>query len=120
MAAAEDKDPLKSARGDSYHQGVITKLFPSNNTGVVKTESGRELTFSYELVLLSGETKSPLDLQVGEAVGYDLGWTSAGLRITKLKTYPKPKSDVDASNSEGQRGQGENLPSQDLPDEHSQ
>jgi hypothetical protein len=120
MAAAEDKDPLKSARGDSYHQGVITKLFPSNNIGIVKTESGRELTFSYELVLLSGETKSPLDLQVGEAVGYDLGWTSAGLRITKLKTYPKPKSDRDESNSEGQRGQGENLPPQDLPDEHSQ
>jgi hypothetical protein len=118
--AAEDKDPLKSARGDSYHQGVITKLFPSNNTGVVKTESGRELTFSYELVLLSGEAKSPLDLHVGESVGYDLGWTSAGLRITKLKTYAKPKNDVGGPDSEGQRSQGENLPSQNLPDKHSQ
>lgn len=101
--APEDKDPLKSARGDSYHQGVITKLFPSNNTGVVKTESGRELTFSYELVILFGEAKSPLELSVGEQVGYDLGWTSAGLRVTKLKTYPKPKSDAGAPGSEGQR-----------------
>ncbi|TMA61003.1 MAG: hypothetical protein E6J73_12850 [Deltaproteobacteria bacterium] len=99
----EDKDPLKSARGDFYHQGVITKLFPSNNTGVVRTESGRELTFSYELVLLLGEAKSPLDLNVGEPVGYDLGWTSAGLRVTKLKTYPKTKSDIGAPDSEGQR-----------------
>jgi len=41
------------------------------------------------LVILCGEAKSPLDLKVGEAVGYDLGWTSSGLRITKLKTYPK-------------------------------
>ena len=87
--AAEAKDPLVSARGDFYHQGLITKLFPSNNTGVVRTESGRELTFSYELVILIGEAKSPLDLRVGEAVGYDLGWTSNGLRITKLKTYPE-------------------------------
>ena len=87
--AADVKDPLASSRGDFYHQGVITKLFPSNNTGVVRTESGRELTFSYELVILMGEAKSPLDLRVGEAVGYDLGWTSNGLRITKLKTYPK-------------------------------
>ena len=88
MAQAE-KDPLVSPRGDYYHQGVITKLFPSNNTGVVRTESGRELTFSYELVILSGEVQSPLDLKVGEAVGYDLGWTSNGLRVTKIRTYPK-------------------------------
>lgn len=87
--AEEAKDPLLSPRGDSYHQGVITKLFPSNNTGVVRTESGRELTFSYELVILFGEVRSPLDLKVGEQVGYDLGWTSSGLRVTKIKTYPK-------------------------------
>jgi hypothetical protein len=87
--AEDTKHVLTSARGDFYHQGVITKLFPSNNTGVVRTESGRELTFSYELVLLCGEAKSALDLKVGEPVGYDLGWTSAGLRITKIKTYPK-------------------------------
>jgi hypothetical protein len=86
--ASDDKDPLASARGDFYHQGVITKLFPSNNTGVVRTESGRELTFSYDLVIILGEVKSPLELKVGERVGYDLGWTSNGLRITKLKTYP--------------------------------
>jgi len=85
----EEKDPLTSSRGDYYHQGVITKLFPSNNTGVVRTESGRELTFSYELVILCGEAKSPLELKVGEPVGYDLGWTSSGLRVTKIRTYSK-------------------------------
>ena len=73
---------------DQYHHGVITKLFPSNNTGIVRTESGRELTFSYELVILYGEAKTPSDLREGERVGYDLGWTSSGLRITKIKTYP--------------------------------
>ena len=87
--AEPENDPLASSRGDWYHQGVITKLFPSNNTGVVRTESGRELTFSYDLVILVGAIKSALDLRVGEQVGYDLGWTSAGLRVTKIKTYPK-------------------------------
>lgn len=86
--AETERDPLASSRGDSYHQGVITKLFPSNNTGVVRTESGRELTFSYDLVDMFGVIKSPLDLHVGDRVGYDLGWTSAGLRVTKIKTYP--------------------------------
>ena len=61
--ASDEKDPLASPRGDFYHQGVVTKLFPSNNTGVVRTESGRELTFSYDLVILSGEAKSPLAVE---------------------------------------------------------
>jgi len=85
--AEPEKDPLTSSRGDMFHQGVVTKLFPSNNTGVVRTESGRELTFSYDLVDMVGAVKSPLDLRVGEQVGYDLGLTSAGLRVTKIKTY---------------------------------
>ena len=87
--ASEDKDPLASPRGDFYNKGVINKLLPSNNTGGGRTESGRVLTFSYDLVILCGEVRSPLDLKVGDPVGYDLGWTSNGLRITKLKTYPK-------------------------------
>jgi hypothetical protein len=103
MVEEKLNDDLISNRGDYYHQGVITKLFPSNNTGVVRTESGRELTFSYELVILVGEAKSPLDLKVGETVGYDLGWTSAGLRVTKIKTYPKSSSDPGDAASEGQR-----------------
>ena len=87
-----DNQPNSTAQADYYHQGVIVKLFPSNNMGVVRTESGREVRFSYDLVILSGEVKTPLDLREGERVGYDLGWTSAGLRITKIKTYP-PSSD---------------------------
>ena len=81
--------PWTIGPNDQYHHGIITKLFPSNNTGIVRTESGRELTFSYELVILFGEAKNPADLIEGEPVGYDLGWTSSGLKITKIKTYPK-------------------------------
>ncbi|HWO43534.1 MAG TPA: hypothetical protein VNO43_17230 [Candidatus Eisenbacteria bacterium] len=77
---------------DRYHHGVITKLFPSNNTGFVRTESGREVPFSYELVIMTGETKDPRALKEGDIVGYDLGWTSSGLRITKIKTYPRAVS----------------------------
>ena len=99
----QDDHSFRSSRGDFYHQGIITKLFPSNNTGVVRTENGRELTFSYDLVILCGEAKSPLELRVGEQVGYDLGWTSSGLRITKLKTYSKFQADSGLEKSEGQR-----------------
>ena len=74
---------------DFYHHGVITKLFPSNNAGIVRTESGRELPFSFDLIVLCGEAKTVRDLHEGELVGYDVGWTSSGLRVTKIKTYPR-------------------------------
>ena len=73
---------------DLFCHGVISKLFPSNNMGLVRTESGREVAFSFDLVILVGEIKNPNDLKEGQAVGYDVGWTSKGLRVTKIKTYP--------------------------------
>ncbi len=97
-----DENPLGSGKPDLYHHGVITKLFPSNNTGIVRTESGRELPFSYEFVILCGEAKTVQDLHEGDPVGYDLGWTSSGLKITKLKTYPRysePNSTLEGERS---------------------
>jgi cold shock CspA family protein len=73
---------------DLFCHGVISKLFPSNNMGLVRTESGREVAFSFDLVILVGEIKNPNDLKEGQEVGYDVGWTSKGLRVTKIKTYP--------------------------------
>jgi hypothetical protein len=89
MAGSLD-DSVAPPSGDLYHHGIVVKLFPSNNMGIVRTESGREVRFAYDLVILSGQAKTPLDLREGERIGYDLGWTSAGLRITKIKTYPRP------------------------------
>ncbi len=88
---------------DLFHHGVITKLFPSNNTGIVRIESGREVFFSYEFVVLTGEVKSPLHLKVGQPVGYDLGWTPSGLRVTKIKTYPT-SSVVQATDTSNRQG----------------
>lgn len=75
---------------DLFHHGVISKLFPSNNLGLVRTESGREVPFSFDLVILLGDVKKPSDLKEGQAVGYDVGWTSNGLRVTKMKVYSEP------------------------------
>ena len=66
----DETDPTLAQSDDLYHHGVITKLFPSNNTGIVRTESGREVLFSYELVILCGELKSPHELKEGQVVGY--------------------------------------------------
>ena len=98
-------------KSDLFYHGVIAKLFPRNNMGVVRTESGREITFAYNLVVVLGEIKSPNDLKEGQKVGYDLGWTSNGLRVTKIKVYPETSHDGTCTELEGQGSQGQKLPS---------
>jgi len=83
----DDENPKSRTRTDLYYHGVISKLFPSNNMGLVRAESGREIPFSYQFVVITGTAKSPDDLKEGQEIGYDLGWTSNGLRVTKIKTY---------------------------------
>ena len=100
-----------SERSDLFYHGVIVKLFPKNNMGVVRTESGREITFSYNLVIVLGGSKSPNDLREGQMIGYDLGWTANGLRVTKIKIYPSSQPDESQSKLEGQGSQGQKLPS---------
>lgn len=83
-----EEDSKAQRQKDLFHRGFISKLFPTNNMGLVRTESGREVPFSFQFVELLGEVKNASELQEGQEVGYDLGWTSKGLRVTKIKTYP--------------------------------
>lgn len=92
---------------DLFYHGVIVKLFPRNNMGVVRTQSGREITFSYNLVIVIGATKSPNDLKQGQRIGYDLGWTGNGLKVTKIKVYPDSQSEADPNELKGQRSQSQ-------------
>lgn len=108
-----DEEEIKLPQ-DLFHRGVIAKLFPSNNMGVVRTENGREVQFAYDLVIVTGAINGPADLKEGMEVGYDLGWTSKGLRITKIKVGLPPSSRL-----KRQEGEGQDLPSKDLTDKHS-
>ncbi|MBI2352316.1 MAG: hypothetical protein HYV00_12740 [Deltaproteobacteria bacterium] len=109
--AGREQNQEPTERRDLFHQGIISKLFPSNNMGLVRTESGREVPFSFEFVVLLGEAKKPADLSEGQEVGYDLGWTSKGLRVTTIKAYPAPTPAAGDPSSEGEGSQGQDLPS---------
>ncbi|NIO07182.1 MAG: hypothetical protein GTO40_03975 [Deltaproteobacteria bacterium] len=91
-----------SQSADLYYQGVIIKLFPRNNMGVVRTQSGREVTFSYSFVIITGAGNTTNDLKLGQKVGYDLGWTGSGLKVTKIKIYPDPIPQEPQNDLEGQ------------------
>jgi len=50
---------------DLFHHGVISKLFSGNNMGVVRIESGREILFSFQFVILVGEVNKLGELKEG-------------------------------------------------------
>jgi len=84
---------------DSFYHGTIRRLFPRKNTGIVRTSSGREIPFSYQLVELFGPVKKPQELREGLVVGYDMSWTSDGLKVTKIKTYRRVGEEATNSDS---------------------
>ena len=71
---ASSGGPATAQQPDLYYHGIVTRLSPRKNTGVVRTASGREVKFSYQMVLMSGPVDSPKGLREGMVVGYDLGW----------------------------------------------
>lgn len=93
-ATEEAAAPPPAEEGsDLYYHGIIRRLSPRKGTGVVRTASGRNVKFSYQMVQMSGPLRSPKALREGMVVGYDLGWSGHGLRVTKIRTYPRKEPD---------------------------
>lgn len=71
---------------DRFYRGRILRVNYNNGSGVVQTGNGREVRFVVPYVeILDGRRVA--DLAEGMEVGFDLGWTSRGLRITKIKIF---------------------------------
>jgi hypothetical protein len=66
---------------------VIAKIRWGHGTGLVRSGSGREIPFELSFVTIIGERRHVEALREGMRVGFDVGWTSHGLRVTVLKTY---------------------------------
>jgi hypothetical protein len=59
-----------------YSQSLIT--------GLIRTGNGREVRFELPSDDILDE-RDIRDLSEGMTVGFDLGWTSRGLRVTQIK-----------------------------------
>ena len=74
--------------GDHFYHGVISKIFWSNETGVIRSDSGKDVPFVFEFVTLLGAPRQDINfLRPGMRVGFDVGWTSKGLRASVIKIY---------------------------------
>ena len=75
---------------DNYYRGLIVRLDRNRGRGLVRSQTGREIRFQFPYVEVIGAPPggsfSGIDMiQEGDEVGFDVGWTSSGLRVTRLK-----------------------------------
>lgn len=77
-------DPADGASALPFYVGTILRVNYANGTGILRTGNGREVRFVHPFVdVLDG--RRIRDLTPGMQVGFDVGWTSRGLRVTKIK-----------------------------------
>jgi hypothetical protein len=74
----------------NFYQGMILSLDRARGRGVVRSHSGREVPFEFPHVRVLGAgiggTTPGIDmLREGDVVGFDVGWTSKGLRVTTIQ-----------------------------------
>ncbi len=70
---------------DKFYRGTIVKLFQGAQMGVIRSENGREVSFTFPHVVMVGTLRHFDDLQERMSVGFDVGWTSNGLRVTVIR-----------------------------------
>jgi hypothetical protein len=85
-----DETRNNSEADSNFYHGVITYLDRARGRGVVRSNRGREIRFEFPFVAVVGAPiggRMPgIDLIAeGCSVGFDVGWTSKGLRVTLIK-----------------------------------
>jgi hypothetical protein len=84
MDRSDDPQSDDTPRADRFYAGTIKKLFLGAGMGLVRSATGREIPFAAVHVIVTGAVRRFEDLREGMAVGFDVGWTSKGLRVTVL------------------------------------
>lgn len=88
MADEEDdiaSDGLEEFGPSKFYRGVLLRLQRGRQRGVVRATEGREIPFEFAHTVLLGDRIRWDDLREGMEIGYDVGWTSSGLRVTAIK-----------------------------------
>jgi len=70
---------------ERFYRGHILRLSGGRQTGVVRSLSGKDIPFTFAFVEMLGDKRRFEDLHVGTSIGYDVSWTSRGLRVSLMR-----------------------------------
>jgi len=80
--------PEAAAPYDWYYRGTIKRVYYGSESGTLVSDStGREYPFKFPSVQILGPIPRVDGLREGMQVGFDVGWTSRGLRVTVIRVY---------------------------------
>ena len=87
MGELDDDAPPPEVIGgsDKYYQGVVHKISRSAQRGTIRSASGRNIPFIFMHVTMVGPHQRFENLREGQQVGYDVSWTSKGLRVSVIR-----------------------------------
>jgi len=75
-----------ASSGERYYRGTITRVYYGSETGtIVSDASGQQYRFKAPHVEIRGPIPKIGGLREGMRVGFDVGWTSAGLIVTVIR-----------------------------------
>jgi hypothetical protein len=74
-----------NGNGDKFYRGTIHALQRGAQRGMVRAASGRDIPFVFAHVIMVGPHRHFDDLYEGLRVGYDVSWTSKGLRVSVIR-----------------------------------
>jgi cold shock CspA family protein len=79
----------------NFYPGMILRLDRARGRGMVRSHSGKDIPFEFPHVTvvgaaIGGRMPGIELLEEGQSVGFDVGWTSKGLRVTAIR--PRERS----------------------------
>jgi hypothetical protein len=81
----DERPPAQDNSDDKFYHGTVVKLYRGGERGRIRTASGREIPFTFMHVTMLGPHRAFADLHEGMTVGYDVSWTSKGLRVSVIR-----------------------------------
>jgi hypothetical protein len=82
-------EPPEESPGSSrarYYRGVVVRVYYGSESGTLRSDvTGREYQFKYPFVEIRGPIPRVSGLREGMGVGFDLGRTSRGVRVSLIK-----------------------------------
>ena len=76
---------------DLFYRGTIVRYAPATGQGVVRSAAGRDIVFDLQFVKLAPTFRGrnpETSIIEGLEVGFDVGWTSRGLRASRFFPIP--------------------------------